>query len=101
MKRREFIAAGAATLSLRAARSTVAHAAANPARTQERVKPANRAEATAIVAAARRILTPYGVERLEKVKIGGIDQWVSIRGTDRRNPVLLHIHGGPDTCRSR
>jgi pimeloyl-ACP methyl ester carboxylesterase len=95
MKRREFIAAGAATLSLRAARSTVAHAAANPARTQERVKPANRAEATAIVAAARRILTPNGVERLEKVKIGGIDQWVSIRGTDRRNPVLLHIHGGP------
>jgi hypothetical protein len=95
MKRREFIAAGVATLSLRAARSTVAHAAAIPARTQERVKPANRAEATAIVAAARSILTPNGVERLEKVKIGGIDQWVSIRGTDRRNPLLLHIHGGP------
>ena len=35
------------------------------------------------------------MERLEKVRIGGIDQWVSIRGTDRRNPVLLYIHGGP------
>src|SRR5215510_12114635 len=58
-------------------------------------KPANRAEATAIIANARRILTPNGVERLEKVRIGGIDQWVSIRGTDRRNPVLLYIHGGP------
>ena len=56
MKRREFIAAGVTTLSLRAARSAVAHAAAIPARTQERVKPANRAEATAIVAAARRYL---------------------------------------------
>ncbi len=29
------------------------------------------------------------------MRIGGIDQWVSIRGTDRRNPVLLYIHGGP------
>jgi proline iminopeptidase len=29
------------------------------------------------------------------VRIGGIDQWVSIRGIDRKNPVLLYIHGGP------
>ena len=55
----------------------------------------NRAEATAIIADARKILTPNGVERLEKVRIGGIDQWVSIRGIDRKNPVLLYIHGGP------
>ena len=58
-------------------------------------KPASRAEATAIIASARKILTPNGVERLEKVRIGGIDQWVSVRGTDRRNPVLLYVHGGP------
>jgi proline iminopeptidase len=58
-------------------------------------KPASRSEATAIIANARKILTRNGVERLEKVHIGGIDQWVSIRGTDRRNPVLLYIHGGP------
>src|ERR1700733_3009080 len=62
---------------------------------QEPAKPASRAEATAIIANARKILTPNGVERLEKVRIGEIDQWVSIRGTDRRNPVLLYIHGGP------
>jgi proline iminopeptidase len=65
------------------------------ARADEPVKPANRAEATAIIANARKIVTPNGVERLEKVRIGGIDQWVSIRGADRRNPVLLYIHGGP------
>jgi pimeloyl-ACP methyl ester carboxylesterase len=66
-----------------------------PARADEPAKPASRAEATAIIADARKIVTPNGVERLEKVRIGGIDQWVLIRGTDRRNPVLLYIHGGP------
>src|SRR5258708_7816927 len=69
--------------------------AVSPARADEPAKPASRAEATAIIADARKIVTPNGVERLEKVRIGGIDQWVSIRGTDRRNPVLLYIHGGP------
>jgi proline iminopeptidase len=57
--------------------------------------PASRVEAMAIIANARRIVTPNGVERLEKVRIGGIDQWVSIRGTGRRNPVLIVLHGGP------
>src|SRR5262244_1824885 len=58
-------------------------------------KPFNRAEATKIIAEARRIVNPGGVEQLEKVRIGGIDQWVSIRGRDKHNPVLLYIHGGP------
>ena len=66
-----------------------------PAQADDSPKPASRAEAIAIIADARKIVTPNGVERLEKVRIGGIDQWVSIRGSDRRNPVLLHIHGGP------
>ena len=52
-------------------------------------------DAREIIANARRILAPQGVDRLQKVRIGGIEQWVSIRGVDRRNPVLLVIHGGP------
>ncbi|MGO1540937.1 MAG: alpha/beta fold hydrolase [Luteimonas sp.] len=59
------------------------------------VGPSSRAEATKIIADMRRIVTDEGVERLEKVSIGGIDQWVSIRGNDRSNPVLLMLHGGP------
>jgi proline iminopeptidase len=69
-------------------------AAASPAPTSAG-KPGSRAEAVAIIADARKIVTPDGVERLEAIRIGGIEQWVSARGADRRNPVLLHIHGGP------
>src|SRR5690554_559283 len=59
------------------------------------VGPTTRAEATKIIADMRRIVTDDGVERMEKVHIGGIDQWVSIRGNDHGNPVLLVLHGGP------
>jgi pimeloyl-ACP methyl ester carboxylesterase len=35
------------------------------------------------------------ISRTEFVPLGGIDQWISIRGENRRNPVLLVVHGGP------
>lgn len=58
-------------------------------------RPQSRAEAVQIVADMRRIVIPGGIERTEAVRIGGIDQWISVRGVDRRNPVLLMLHGGP------
>ena len=61
---------------------------------QPNASPGHR-QAAAIIASARKILTPNGVERLQTVPLGGIDQWVSIRGRDTRNPLLLVIHGGP------
>jgi proline iminopeptidase len=61
----------------------------------EVAKPSSRQEAVEVVREMRRIVTPNGVERNEAVRIGGIDQYVSIRGEDRRNPILLVIHGGP------
>ena len=42
-----------------------------------------------------RITTPAGIDESGFVRVGGIDQWISIRGEDRRNPVVLEIHGGP------
>ncbi|CAN5875732.1 alpha/beta hydrolase [soil metagenome] len=47
--------------------------------------------------AARRmaIRTPNGIDQAGFVGIGGIPQWVSIRGEDRANPILLVAHGGP------
>src|SRR3954463_4840927 len=41
------------------------------------------------------INTPNGINEAGYVRIGGIDQWVQIRGQDRGNPVLLWLNGGP------
>lgn len=41
------------------------------------------------------VTDPKGIEELRSVKIGGIDQWIHIRGRNRDNPVLLYLHGGP------
>ena len=41
------------------------------------------------------ISSPKGIDESQFVTIGGIEQWVTIRGWDRDNPVLLFLHGGP------
>jgi proline iminopeptidase len=40
------------------------------------------------------------IEETSFITIGGIEQWVTIRGDDRRNPVLLLLHGGPGDVQS-
>lgn len=47
------------------------------------------------IAEERAIRSHEGIDSLESVRIGGIDQWIHIRGENANNPVLLFIHGGP------
>lgn len=42
-----------------------------------------------------RIVTPHGVQESFIATLGGARQYVSVRGADRANPILLYIHGGP------
>jgi len=54
-----------------------------------------RAWRQARVAAALAIRTPNGIDESGFMRIGGLDQWVSIRGEDLANPVIVLAHGGP------
>jgi pimeloyl-ACP methyl ester carboxylesterase len=41
------------------------------------------------------ISAPNGIDEAKYLRVGGIEQWVTIRGESRDNPVLLLLHGGP------
>jgi len=56
---------------------------------------AHRAVLRALARAHLAIHTPRGIVEERYVRIGGIDQWIGIRGEDTNNPVLLLLHGGP------
>ena len=36
-----------------------------------------------------------GIDERAFVRIGGVEQWITIRGHNRENPVVLVLHGGP------
>ena len=56
-----------------------------------------RAEVTPkrIIEDYRAIVAPRGIARAGAIAIGGIPQWITVRGRDTRNPILLVLHGGP------
>jgi len=41
------------------------------------------------------IVSPDGIQERYKADIGGIKQWVYVRGQNKENPVILFVHGGP------
>lgn len=48
---------------------------------------------------SRGVTTPIiganSIATIKKYTIGGIEQYATIRGVDKSNPVLLYLHGGP------
>jgi proline iminopeptidase len=48
-----------------------------------------------VIAGLDKIVTPKGVQESFIATLGGARQYVSVRGADRANPILLYIHGGP------
>ena len=54
-----------------------------------------RADAQPTACAASSSAEGKHIEEAGFVPIGGLEQWVTIRGDDRTNPILLHVHGGP------
>jgi pimeloyl-ACP methyl ester carboxylesterase len=62
-------------------------AAKRPAFTQQ--------DARDIIAASRKVVSPRGIETQIEIPVNGTRQWISVRGHDARNPILLVLHGGP------
>ncbi len=54
-----------------------------------------RGSAQTRIAEATKIAVPFGIDSLERVRLGGVDQWILIRGHDASDEVLLFVHGGP------
>lgn len=55
------------------------------------------AKARAVVEDLNRIVAPNGIQESYAARIGGIDQWISVRGQDKANPIVLFAHGGPSS----
>lgn len=65
------------------------------AHAQESADARHYRQARESVADLGRILAPGGIQDSYKARIGGIEQWLNVRGQDQANPVILFIHGGP------
>ncbi|MEU3709782.1 alpha/beta fold hydrolase [Streptomyces catenulae] len=47
-----------------------------------------------------RITGRHGIDERYFTRIGGLDQWISVRGEDRAHPVVVELHGGPGSSHS-
>jgi proline iminopeptidase len=86
---------GPTVRALKVAVLVTASAPGSSARAQTPTYPMARDSIAARIADLHRIHTPEGIEVVEPVEVNGSTQWISIRGLNRANPILLVVHGGP------
>lgn len=58
-------------------------------------------EAREIVQDIGQIVNPSGIQESYKAKIGGIEQWLNIRGQDKANPIILFVDNCAQTVVTR
>ena len=52
------------------------------------------------IANALRITSPNGIDEAKFIRVDGTDQWITIRGENKANPIILFLHGGPSEANS-
>ncbi|RYG86541.1 MAG: alpha/beta hydrolase [Alphaproteobacteria bacterium] len=53
------------------------------------------AEARTIIADVQKLVSPESVDETHIVTLNGARQVINVRGSNRANPILVYIHGGP------
>jgi len=46
----------------------------------------------------KKKLSEARIDKIERLTIGGITQWISLRSDNIKNPIILFLHGGPGTA---
>lgn len=52
------------------------------------------------LAREQKIKTLYGIDEAKYVNVRGAQEWITLRGEDKRKPVILFLHGGPSEANS-
>lgn len=52
------------------------------------------------IARELKVTSPDGIDEAKYIAVNGAQEWVTIRGQNRNNPVVLFLHGGPAEANS-
>ncbi len=52
------------------------------------------------IANAVKITSPNGIDEAKFIEVNGAKEWITIRGDNKDNPVILFLHGGPSEANS-